>query len=345
MSKVALFTFTSIIALVFLPVLTIAQSNLSIPGQITDIEEQISSTVEPSIPAPGESVTITLEAYGTDLNRANITWTHNGKEALKGTGAKVFNFTANTLGKTDIVRYTVLPVNGPAIVKTITLSPSEVDLLWEANTYTPPFYKGKALFTPQADVTFVAIPNMVSGNGRVSSKQVIYKWKIDSRVEGDKGGFGRDTFQYTGPIILREHVFEVEAYASNNPNMIAKSKTLLEAFDPRVNIYEDHPLYGLLFNRDLLGSFRMDDSEKKIAAYPFFFSTSNKNSNVTYQWNVNDSTVKVPLVQNTMVFRKTEASSGTARVNIRVNSTKKLLQESFGYVSLFFGEDSSIFLR
>ncbi|MES3005656.1 MAG: hypothetical protein V4664_01770 [Patescibacteria group bacterium] len=346
MNKAVLFGLTSIISLLaFVPTLINAQSGASIPGQIPEIQEQISGTINPPIPTPGQEVTITLKAFGTDLNRATITWTHNNRESLKGTGEKEFKFTASQIGKTDTIQAVIQPTNGPSVTKVFRLSPSEIDLLWEASTYTPPFYKGKALFTPQADVTFVGVPNLVSNGSRSSPDKTIYKWKVDFQVQGDKSGYGRNTFKYSGAIILRPHVFQVEGYDSNNPDVIATSKTLLEAAGPVVNIYEDHPLYGLLFNHALIGSFRMDDREKKISAYPFFFSTSNKNLDVSYQWNVNDSAVQVPPTQNSMSFQKTSKDSGEASVNIRINSTEKLLQEAFAYVALYFNGNDGLFLR
>lgn len=337
----------SIIAVfLFLPALSFAQtSDISVPGQVREFQEQVSSTIEPSIPFPGEEVTISLAAYGTDLNRATITWTQNGKQVLKGEGEKTFVFKAGSLGSTDVIKAMVQPVNGPGVEKTFTISPAEVDLLWEASTYTPPFYKGKALFTPEADVTFIALPNMLANGSKVASNKAVYKWSVDYRVEGDKSGLGKNIFNYTGAIILSPHVFKVEAYASANPNVIAKSEFVLDAVSPSVNIYEDHPLYGILFNKSLLNPFNMNDTEKRVSAYPYFFSTNNRNSSLTYDWTINDEKIPVPTTETAVSFRKAATDTGTAVVKVRVNSTKKLLQEAFGVVSLYFNSGDSVFLR
>jgi hypothetical protein len=344
MNKTALVVFT-ILAITF-PALSGAQgSTLSIPGQINDIQEQISTSMEPRIPAPGDTVTITLAAYGTDLNRANITWTRNGRVELKGDGEKVFTFTAAKLGGTDTIIASIKPVNGPVVEKKFTISPAEVDLLWEAKTYTPPFYKGKALFTPQADVIFVAMPNMVVGGSKVATNKASYKWSTDYVVAGDKSGLGKNTFAYTGSIILSPHVFKVETYAASDPKVTAKSDLTLEAVDPSVNIYEDHPLYGILFNKSLLGDFNMNDKEKRISAYPYFFSSGSRGVDLTYQWSINDERIVAPETESSMSFRKTASDSGTAGVKVRVNSTKNLLQQAFGYVALYFNSGNSVFLR
>jgi hypothetical protein len=346
MNKVSIVFLIALIGMFLSPGSISAQSasDFSIPSLVPDVQEQISLDVEPRVPKPGDKVTVTLSAYGTDLNQANITWTYNGKESLKGVGEKVFEFIASKVGTQNTIKATIVPTGGPTITKTFSFTPAEVDLLWEASTYTPPFYKGKALFTPQADVTFVALPNLSANGSSINESQAVYKWKTDYRVEGDKSGAGKNTFKYTGPIILRPHLIQVEAYAQKDSSVKALNGVELIATDPQAYIYEDHPLYGILFNKTIY-SFEMNDREKKFVAYPLFFSTNNKNNRVTYQWNLNDSIITAPENQNYMGFRKTDQNSADVRVRVRINSIDKLLQEATKEFSLFFNTNSSIFLR
>ena len=52
----------------------------------------IVATVAPENQKPYEDVTITLESYATDLNRAQIEWRSGEKILLKNTGVKDFSF-------------------------------------------------------------------------------------------------------------------------------------------------------------------------------------------------------------------------------------------------------------
>lgn len=346
MNKVYSVIFSGLFGLLLFPLISAAQSaaDFSIPGLIPDIQEQVSLDVEPRVPKPGQKVVLTLSAYGTDLDRATITWKYNGVEQKKGKGEKTFELIVGKVGSTETVTATIVTVGGPTITKSFSFSPAEVDLLWEVNTYTPPFYKGKALFTPQAEVTFVALPNMTVGRSAVGESQASYKWKVDYRVEGDKSGTGRNTFKYTGPIILRSHLIQVEATAQNDTSVKGLSGVTLDAIDPRAMVYQDHPLYGILFNKAIY-SFQMDKGEKRFAAYPFFFSSSNKNNRLTYQWSLNDQIIAAPENQNFMGFRRTDQSSADAEVRVKINSVDKLLQEAVNQFTVFFDDNSSIFLR
>lgn len=318
-------------------------SNLSIPGQVPDIQEQISVDVSPTIPKPGEEVTITIEAYGTDLNRANIVWQYNGATKLKGTGEKVFKFNVGKVGSRNAVNLTINPVNGPAITKTFSFTPAEIDLLWEASTYTPPFYKGKALFTPQSSVKLVALPNMIAGGSPVPASKTVYKWKIDQEVQGDKSGYGKNTFQYDSSVILRPHSITAEGYSSADPSVSGASKVTFDATDPEALIYEDHPLYGLLFNQALSNQFELTDQEKKLAAYPYFFSTLSKNNGLSYKWTINDNIITAPATQNTMRFQKTSQDSGTGDVRVVINNSDKFLQQASQRIFIFFNGSAASF--
>lgn len=339
-------SFLLTIAFVFLisPSILSAQSS-SIPNEVTDIKEQISIDVYPQIPKPGEQVTITLAGFSTDLNRATIKWSRNGKQELSEIGAKVFIFTVGPVGSPNNISITITPVSGPVIQRTVSITPGEIDLLWEASTYTPPFYKGKALYTTEAEINFVAIPNMLANGSRVAASDTVYKWKIDRVVQGDKSGYGKNTFSYTGPIIVRPHLIQVEGYAKNDADNIALSGVELEPVSTSAIFYESHPLYGILFNKAVLSSLDMRDNEKEVVVYPYFFSTLNKNNNINYKWNINDSVIPVPTTQNKMRFKKTEQDTGSANVRVEITSPEKILQSSAAAISLFFNNNDRIFLR
>ncbi len=327
-----------------LPSVSVAQTipdGVSIPGIIGDIQEQISTEIYPQIPKPFEEVTITVSAYGTDLNRATLVWTYNGKEALKGTGATEFKFTTGAVGTQNNVVLKITPTSGPVITKTYSFTPAEVDVLWQAKTYTPPFYKGKALFTPEADVTFVAIPNMIQGGKQVASNQAVYTWKVDRRVEGSKSGFGKNTFDYTGSIILKPHLIQAETYSQADSKNKAIGGVTMNALDPQAIVYQSHPLYGILFNHAITGNFYLTKTEDQLAVFPYYFSTVNKNSFVTYTWRLNDLKIDSPSYESIMTFRKEADQSGQAAVSVLLNSSSKILQQASAQLSIIFGSTSA----
>src|SRR3989304_7885141 len=128
--------------------------------------------ITPPNPAPYENTTITLKSYVYNLDSVMISWSLNSKTAASGVGKKSFSATAPAAGgDTSIVATISLPDG--TIESKITLKPSVMVLLWQANdSYVPPFYRGKALPTPDSEVKIVAIPAIRTSSGLVDSKNM-----------------------------------------------------------------------------------------------------------------------------------------------------------------------------
>ncbi len=301
-------------------------SSLSFPAKFPQIEEQVDVNISPDTPRPGDVVTITAEAYGTDLNTHPISWRVNGVETLHGIGQKKFTFTMGNSGTVTTIELTISPKNAPQIIKTYTFAPIDVDILWQANTYTPPFYKGKALYTPESSVTFTALPNIITSKGKVDPSEAVYKWSENYEVQGDKSGFGRNTYNFTGPIILRTVTVQAEVYAAANKSVKGLNRYELNNVYPQAVVYEDNPVYGVMFNKAISGSYFMKEREVKFAIFPFFFSTDNKNDKVAYDWSLDNSPLDIPTFENSTVFRRTDNLRGQVKITTGISEDTKALQ-------------------
>ncbi|MES2409508.1 MAG: hypothetical protein V4509_04405 [Patescibacteria group bacterium] len=295
----------------------------TIPTQIPDLDEQIEVTVSPTFPEPNQAVTITLDAYGIDLDNSNITWTSNGKTLLQGNGQKVLNTNSGNLGQTTTIIATISAPNSKLIKKTITIVPQSVDLIWEAKTYTPPFYKGKAMYSPQEKIKFVAIPTGTA----INSKNAIYKWSIDGEVLGDKSGFGKNMLNYTGDILAKP--IEISVEASDGNDNIAKNTLPIAPTNPEVYFYEKSPLYGTLFNKELSTLFDLGtNQEGTMSVYPFFYGVDGReDGTLEYSWTINNSPIEVPVYQNDMTFRNIDNISGKSVAGVTVTNKDNFLEQ------------------
>ena len=321
-----------------------AVEKLTIPGQITDLEEQIDATLVPEFPTPGDEVTITLSAFGTDLNNATITWYVDGKNAKQGKGERVFKIKAGKQGQNINIKVTIDTLNGPTVTKNFTINPQTVDIVWEAGSYTPPFYKGKALFTPMGKVTFVAMPNITGSNGGlVDSRTITYKWGQNNEILGSLSGYGQNVLTYTGNILARPVETTIEAKTADG--IAAQNYLTLATTFPETNIYEDSPLYGTLFNNEVSGTFSLQNNEEKtIAAYPFYINAGSRlNSEIAYGWKINYTDIDVPTGQNKMTFRNTENLEGKSLVNVSTILGTNFLQKSNTDTMIEFKKPSKVF--
>lgn len=305
-----------------------AGKNLSIPSKIPELQEQVSIDVFPESPKPEDTVTITARTFGVDTNTNLYTWIVNGKEALKGIGQNKFTFQVGLTGTVTTVKLYIDPKNGPRITKDFSYSPVDVDLLWQANTYTPPFYKGKALYTPESEVVFTALPNMIVNGRKIDPSDVIYRWKMDYKLQNDVSGFGKNNFSYKGQIILRQNLIQAEVYSASDPTIKGINGYKLNHVNPQALIYEEHPLLGILFNKALYSEFSLNKSEVKFAAFPLHFSTSNKNILVDYKWELNGAKLDIPSDQNTAIFRRSNTTEGASFLSVTIGNSSHILQRS-----------------
>jgi len=327
---------------IFICTKAIAQntSTLSIPAQISEIQEQIDINVEPGVPNPGDSIKISLEAYGTDLTKADITWKIDGVVFQKGRGLIEINTIAGIAGSAKKIDVSIIPMNGPQIDKSVTIAPEKVDLVWEAKTYTPPFYKGKALFTPQTKVVVVAFPNF-KANGTIGIEPggLTYNWLDNITTVPEYSGYGKNFILFEGSILHDSHT--ITALVTSDTSAQSNAFVDLAPFQPNVLVYEDSPLYGVLTNKALPISFFLTNSEITLTSYPYYFGFKLKNdADSKYTWSMNGADI-TGTNQPSMVFKATSDKAGKTTVGIDVQSVSNFLVEASQSLNISFGASSN----
>jgi hypothetical protein len=125
------------------------------------LSSELNVEIIPTYPRPNEMVFVNLALYTDDLNSADISWYQDGKNVLSGKGEVKYSFKAGSVGTETKIEIRIKLLSGASFSKTFTLNPASVDLVWEANSYVPPFYKGKALHPRQGSLKLVAMPEFV----------------------------------------------------------------------------------------------------------------------------------------------------------------------------------------
>jgi hypothetical protein len=307
-------------------------------GQTSSLGDNLNVSIEPLVPKPGENVSVSIESFTTNLNFATISWILDGKLISKSPGKTDFSFSAPVAGKESLLEISVVGQDGRLTKKTIKISPAEVDLIWEADTYTPPFYKGKSIFVPESTVRVVAYPTFFVGSKLADPKSLVYTWKINSKSAGEFSGYGRNSLVFAGSVLVRPAVIEVEV-SSGNSNAKAYSSITLTPESPLVLLYEDHPTLGIQYNSALLGLYTLKTKETKFVAEPFFFTaTERADAGMRYIWSLNNLTVPEGSEKGKMVFRNEDGKSGSARVGLQAENTNKTFQYADFSALVSFGQ-------
>ncbi len=306
-------------------------------AQIGD-QGQISVTITPEIPGPFQRVTITLVSFAVDLDRSTITWSVDGKGALIGRGEKKLVLSAGDIGETKRLRVSVNSPTAGVITLDLSITPGEVDLIWEAvGSYVPPFYRGKALPSSESPIRVVALPNMKSGGAKIKAESLVYRWRRNDKTELDPSGFGKNTFNFKGGYAEDEGI-EVVA-GTLDSGLVSQGKIFISIGEPFIAFYENRPLEGIHYEEALPAQLVLPNQEIKLAAEPYFFSLKNKDKNsLSFTWLIGDK--EVPGTEedsSAITLRAPKDQSGISSMALSVKHASKLLQEKDKTMIIRFG--------
>lgn len=290
-------------------------------------EEEVILKISPSIPAPKENVSVRLENYSTDLNKSNIIWSLDGIVQEQGVGKITYQFTAPEAGRQTTLKVDVQKNTGGTLSESLQIAPAGLDLMYEANTYIPPFYKGRSLFSHQSIVTVAAIPDFTTNGAKVSKENIIYTWEKDNEVIQSISGQGKDSAQFLGKLISRPFTVTVTA-ESVNSNIKARKKITINPIEPTVVLYENNPVQGSIFEKALSGTFNFDREEVGITAIPYFFSAQNRSdSSLKFSWFENGAKIGDDLFGSDLIYTNIgRAKSGISNLQISVDHVQNILQ-------------------
>lgn len=198
------------------------------------------------------------------------------------------------------------------------LSPVVVDLLWESDGLTPPFYQGRALAGPGSRVRLLAMPIFGKGESAIAPQNLIYTWKKDKTVLGSLSGKGKSNIVLESPLRYGAEVVSVEV-SNEDGSVSAGASARIESTEPSISLYIDHPLFGPLFHAGLAGDARILDSEASLLAVPFFAPARAPDSpGLVYEWRVNGKMVAPARAAPSRITISATGSDGIALVNLLI---------------------------
>ena len=290
-------------------------------------------TINPSIVRPNKSYTAKVQSFNTNLSGATIVWTIDGKVVASGVGKVTYEGIAPPSGKTNVLSVVASTIENAKYQRSITLRPGDVDLTWYSDGITPPFYKGKAGFPYQGNITFVAIPHMYTAAGeRIDPASLIYTWTKNSTVLGTESGYGKQTLTVAGSPIQRPFSIKV-VVISQDQTIQGEAVIEIEATQPEVLIYEESPLYGVLYNKAVTSNFSLKSSEVTYKVIPFSFSRP-KNGAINYDWSLNNRERPELAGKDTTTLRIEQKENGTALVGLVITNPEFILQRVFSQFTI-----------
>jgi len=299
--------------------------------------------VSPQFPGPNQQVAIEAQGVGSFIGDATITWTKNGATALSGVGARNFTFMTGGLGSQTQVHVEIDSPTQGTLTHDFTFSPSAVDLVWEADTTVPPFYRGKALYSAGSTLKIVAFPSVVVGGKNVSASSLSYQWSVDGNPLTDQSGLGATSITFQGSQLQTSEDVSVDVYLGGA--QVGYGEVSIPAQNPALVLYADDPLRGVLWDEALPSALSLTQNELTVAAVPYFFSNASaRASTLAYTWTLNGQDTSGPnSAQGILTLRQTGSGTGAAQLGVSVqnNDIDKLVQAAQTALTLVFGQTSS----
>ncbi|MFA5778017.1 MAG: hypothetical protein WC870_00795 [Candidatus Paceibacterota bacterium] len=308
-----------------------------LPFNISDASAtDILVNIAPENPAPRENTTITLNSYAYNLDIVLISWSMNGKTTLSGIGKKSFSLKAPSAGGETNITATIALPDGQTSLK-IKIKPNIMILLWQANdSYVPPFYKGKAMPSPDSQIKVVAIPEIKSGSQIVNPKNMNYVWKKDYTNNVDGSGYGKRSFIYTSDYLDDSNNISVTA-STVDQKYSSKASVDIGAFQPKILFYKNDANLGTLWEQALQNGHRVQGDET-IEATPYFISPKDiRIPLLKWNWSINDSSVDtLNSTKNLMPLKIQEGISGTAKIKLEVENIYKIFTTASKEITVEF---------
>lgn len=296
--------------------------------------------VTPKNPGPMEKVRVTIESYLSDMNKATISWALDGKIIEHGVGKTAFSFQNGPSGKTTHLTISIITNTGDRVTKELSWSPIGLTILWEADTYTPPFYRGKALLSPQAKVRTVAIPDNTGEQNALGAGNLVYVWEKDGTIVPEASGYGKNFFSFVAPKPFEKATVKVRA-SSLDDTLSSETRINLPLSEPVILFYEKHPLLGVWYNRPFDTDVTLNKKEFSVSAEPYFFSNEQSDTPaLEYDWAVNGTPTQN--YGHTITLRNDAGTKGDSAISLTMHGLKQTFQSASQTLRVHFaGEEAT----
>lgn len=299
------------------------------------VSEYLKVQFSPQRPKPGETVRVSAESFLVDLSKATMSWSVNGKVIERAIGKTSFSFQVGTSGVTTRLGILISLPTGGEVYKEYGFNPIGLTLLWEADTYTPPFYKGKPLASYQSRVRAIAIPDAMNTKDAVKADTLSYVWSQNGYAVSEASGYAKNSYTFTAPRPYED--MRINASASPlTGGALSEFSLSLPVADPFVLFYEDNPLLGVRYGRPLVGEFSLTEKDVSVRAEPFFFSNERGEAPLfDYTWELNGK-----VAQNygrSILLRNTEGAVGESLITFGIRGTVKTFQSASQSLKIKFG--------
>ncbi len=319
-----------------LPAFVYAQSGLR------GIENTVFISYTPTNPQSGDTVTFTAKSSSIDIAESAVSWTVNGKAVTGNAADTSVQATLGALGTETTVAAVATTPDGVVAEAQAVIVPSELDLLVDSDSYTPPFYAGRARASAGTNVRLQAVPRFRYGGKLVPASELTFTWRKNGDPLGSISGRGRTTAVIPVQHLFGSDTISVEVRTSDGRVSNTASFSVPSA-EPFIALYEDHPLYGVMYHRQLRAANLIPETEMTFTAVPFFAQASGpRDPQLAYAWRVNGADVASHPTDPEKITINASNSTGRALVELNVSHASNYFLDAKGAWNITFSTGETV---
>lgn len=204
---------------------------------------------------------------------------------------------------------------------------SGIDLVWEAQTYVPPGYRGRTLPSPESLVRVVAITQI---------KNPIFYWRKDGLNIRSASGAGKNVLDYRAAANGSNLIELTVALPDGSIGAAGAARIPIAA--PKIVFYEVKD--GRTDYRQTLKNLNIVTEQTKIIAEPFYFSLADwLNKRLAFNWSANKQKIEPATEDPRFLTLVTSADSGAGEtmLDLKIINAEHPLQTTSAKLPVKFG--------
>lgn len=283
------------------------------------LETDLSVESSPEYPAPGETISFTLNDYGGAVYGADVSWYLNDNLIPGTTNERNIKIQAGAVGEEAVVKAVLKRSDSTSVTLTKSFTPLYIDIIAEPETHVPGFYEGRPLPSPGSTVRLTAL---LDNGTTLNPANYVFLWKVNQTVLEGGPLRARNTITFTMP----QDSYTVVSLQVSKPDgtIVGKRSTIIPVTNPQIHFYEVNALYGI--DSKSLSKFNMIGNSASIIAEPYYLDSRTFNTPNVLEWKINNNKVLGDQVNPYAITLEKTGYPGRAELEFRVQNTTSFLQ-------------------
>ncbi len=308
-------------------------SGIDLSGALGSLDattgEQISITLDPQFPAPGDTFIARLDDYAISSFGATIVWTLNGEELTQFRNSRTANLVAGEVGETDVLEASLYGQNNRLYTTKRNITPRYLDVIIEPITYAPAGYAGRPMPIYGSRVLLTAL--LHEKRGLVNHADYTYSWQVgNTYIDGGPVKGKYKTF-ITIPHGL--NILVTLEIHNNQGESVARRLFNIPSVEVDTQFYEVNPLFGMS-EKAITDGYRLLSNSSTIYAIPYNLDLYARTETQNIEWKIDGR--RVDPGGNPYQITVSSLGSNSARLQFKIRNTLELLQGDDKTVSISF---------